>query len=347
VSVVETRKLTKIFKKAEEGAVNDVDLVTTDGEFLVFLGPSGSGKSTLLRMIAGLEDPTRGDVLIGGKVVTDLPPRARGIAMVFQSYALYPHLTVEKNIAFPLKAHGVEKPKRRERVDWAAGLLGIQHLLGRKPRELSGGERQRVALARAIVREPTVFLLDEPLSNLDAKLRASAREELMQFHKRVGTTTIYVTHDQVEAMAMGNRIVVLNKGVVRQIGTPREVYDEPADTFVATFLGSPPMNLLEDGDFVAGFRPESLLPSEMVQGEKAAVRFRITLLEYLGSERILHGVMEGGRFDGRKVVSRVATAQSATLGEGTVHDFAVPAREVKFFDKATGKRTGLRELAWR
>jgi multiple sugar transport system ATP-binding protein len=347
LAVVETRKLTKIFKKAEEGAVNDVDLVTRDGEFLVFLGPSGSGKSTLLRMIAGLEDPTRGDVLIGGKVVTDLPPRARGIAMVFQSYALYPHLTVEKNIAFPLKAHGMEKGKRKERVDWAAELLGIRHLLSRKPRELSGGERQRVALARALVREPTVFLLDEPLSNLDAKLRASAREELTQFHKRVGTTTIYVTHDQVEAMAMGDRIVVLNKGIVRQIGTPREVYDEPADTFVATFLGSPPMNLVEDGDFVAGFRPESLLPDAMVQGEKAAVRFRITLLEYLGSERILHGVIEGGRFDGRKVVSRVATAQSGAFGENSVQDFAVPAREVKFFDKATGKRTGPRELSWR
>jgi multiple sugar transport system ATP-binding protein len=347
VAVVETRKLTKIFKKAEEGAVNDVDLVTADGEFLVFLGPSGSGKSTLLRMIAGLEDPTSGDVLIGGKVVTELPPRARGIAMVFQSYALYPHLTVEKNIAFPLKAHGVEKGKRRERVEWAASLLGIQQLLGRKPRELSGGERQRVALARAIVREPTVFLLDEPLSNLDAKLRASAREELTQFHKRVGTTTVYVTHDQVEAMAMGNRIVVLNKGIVRQIGTPREVYDEPADTFVATFLGSPPMNLVEDGDFVAGFRPESLLPAPMIEGEKAPVRFRVTLLEYLGSERILHGVVDGGRFHGKKVVSRIATAQSGAFGEGAVHDFAVPAREVKFFDKATGKRTGPRELSWR
>jgi multiple sugar transport system ATP-binding protein len=347
VAVVETRKLTKVFKKAEEGAVNDVDLVTRDGEFLVFLGPSGSGKSTLLRMIAGLEEPTRGEVLIGGHVVTDLPPRARGIAMVFQSYALYPHLSVEENIGFPLKAHGVPRPKRRERVDWAASLLGIGHLLGRKPRELSGGERQRVALARALVRDPTVFLLDEPLSNLDAKLRASAREELTSFHKRVRTTTIYVTHDQVEAMAMGNRIVVLDKGVVRQIGTPSEVYDEPADTFVATFLGSPPMNMLEDSDFIAGFRPESVVPSEMIHGPSAPVRLRITLVEYLGAERILHGVVEGGRFHGRKVVSRVATAASGGLGEGAVHDFAVPAREVKFFDRATGKRGAARELSWR
>jgi multiple sugar transport system ATP-binding protein len=347
LAVVETRRLTKFFKKAEDGAVNEVDLVTRDGEFLVFLGPSGSGKSTLLRMIAGLEEPTAGDVLIGGKVVTDLPPRARGIAMVFQSYALYPHLSVAKNIAFPLKAHGVAKEKRRERVEWAAGLLGIGHLLGRRPRELSGGERQRVALARAIVREPTVFLLDEPLSNLDAQLRASAREELTQFHKRVRTTTIYVTHDQVEAMAMGDRIAVLNKGIVRQIGTPGEVYDDPADTFVATFLGSPPMNLLEDGDFIAGFRPESLVPAALVRGPSAPVRFRAALLEYLGSERLIYGVIEGGRFGGRKVVSRIATAASGGLAEGTTYDFAVADHELKFFDKATGKRTGRRELAWR
>jgi multiple sugar transport system ATP-binding protein len=298
-------------------------------------------------MIAGLEEPTSGDVLIGGRVVTDLPPRARGIAMVFQSYALYPHLTVERNIGFPLKAHGVPPDKRRERVEWAAGLLGIRHLLLRKPRELSGGERQRVALARALVREPTVFLLDEPLSNLDAKLRASAREELAQFHARVGTTTIYVTHDQVEAMSMGDRIVVLNRGLVRQIGTPREVYDEPADTFVATFLGSPPMNLLEDGEIIAGIRPESLLPAAMILGPAAPVRFRVTLVEYLGSERILHGVVDGGRFDGRKVVSRIAASTAGDFAEKSVHDFAVPQREVKTFEKGTGKRTAARELSWR
>jgi multiple sugar transport system ATP-binding protein len=297
-------------------------------------------------MIAGLEEPTRGDVLIGGNVVTYLPPRARGIAMVFQSYALYPHLSVEQNIGFPLKAHGVAKERRRERVDWAAELLGIRHLLARKPRELSGGERQRVALARALVREPTVFLLDEPLSNLDAKLRASAREELTAFHKRVRTTTIYVTHDQVEAMAMGNRIVVLDKGVVRQIGTPREVYDEPADTFVATFLGSPPMNLVEDSDFIAGFRPEASSPprwsTARARRSASASARRVPRLE-----RILHGVIEGGRFGGRKVISRVATAASGDLGEGAVHDFAVPASEVKFFDRATGRRCAPRELSWR
>src|SRR3989449_10758498 len=229
MAVVETKRLTKIFKRRNVGAVNNVDLQSREGEFLVLLGPSGSGKTTLLRMIAGLEEPTSGDILIGGRVVNDLTPRERGIAMVFQSYALYPHLSVYKNIAFPLKAQNVKKELHKEKVEWAASLLGIGALLDRKPRELSGGERQRVALARAIVREPAVFLLDEPLSNLDAKLRASAREELERFHRRVGTTTIYVTHDQVEAMAMGDRVMVLNKGVVHQLGTPAEVYDNRSE----------------------------------------------------------------------------------------------------------------------
>src|SRR5712675_1709287 len=256
MAVVETRNLTKVFKQGHLGAVNNVNLVSREGEFLVFLGPSGSGKTTLLRMIAGLEEPTVGEIFIAGQMVNNLSPRERGIAMVFQSYALYPHLSVYKNIAFPLKAQNVPKDKHREKVEWASSLLGIGALLDRKPRELSGGERQRVALARAIVREPAVFLLDEPLSNLDAKLRASARKEVEQFHKRIGTTTVYVTHDQVEAMAMGDRVMVLNKGVVRQLGTPTDVYDNPADTFVATFLGSPPMNLVELGDVIVGFRPE-------------------------------------------------------------------------------------------
>src|SRR5438477_397173 len=260
MAVVETRALTKLFNKEEVGAVVDVDLESREGEFLVLLGPSGSGKTTLLRMIAGLEEPSSGEILIGGRVVNDMTPRERRIAMVFQSYALYPHLSVLGNISFPLKAQGIPRPEREKKVEWAAGLLGIGHLLARKPRELSGGERQRVALARAIVREPALFLLDEPLSNLDAKLRASARTELEQFQKRVATTTLYVTHDQVEAMAMGDRVVVMNKGAVRQIGTPAEVYDDPADTFVATFLGSPPTNLAEHGNVTVGFRPEHFLP---------------------------------------------------------------------------------------
>src|SRR6059058_540589 len=300
MAVVETRDLTKVFKEGALGAVNSVSLETREGEFLVFLGPSGSGKTTLLRMIAGLEAPTSGDILIGGRVVNDLTPRQRRIAMVFQSYALYPHLTVLGNIEFPLKARRMPKEERRRKAQWAADLLGIGRLLGRKPRELSGGERQRVALARAIVREPSLFLLDEPLSNLDAKLRASAREELEQFQKRIGTTAIYVTHDQVEAMAMGDRVVVMSQGVVRQIGTPADVYDEPADTFVATFLGSPPMNILPAKDVLVGFRPEHFLPPGVADrmGEHLSLRFLINHSEYLGAERILYGIIEGGPFNG-------------------------------------------------
>src|SRR5215471_10325533 len=332
MAVVQTRAVTKIFKQGELGAVNQVDLTTNEGEFLVFLGPSGSGKTTLLRMIAGLETPTSGDILIGGQVVNRLSPRERRIAMVFQSYALYPHLTVYKNIAFPLKAQGVPKDQHRKKVEWAAGLLGIGKLLERKPRELSGGERQRVALARAIVREPAVFLLDEPLSNLDAKLRASAREELERFHTSVGTTTIYVTHDQVEAMAMGDRIVVMNFGQVRQIGTPAEVYDEPADTFVATFLGSPAMNLVERDDLIVGFRPEHFFPVAVLAGRAAVpehlrphdregpyvpLGLRVSHEEYLGSERIVYGVLEDGAFQGKRVISRMPSTFAARYEPGT------------------------------
>jgi multiple sugar transport system ATP-binding protein len=365
MAVVETRNLTKVFKEGELGAVNNVNLETREGEFLVFLGPSGSGKTTLLRMIAGLEQPSAGEILIAGRVVNDLSPRQRRIAMVFQSYALYPHLTVYRNIAFPLraqKATKVEKSetgqplglvsrfkKKRElekqKVEWAASLLGIGALLHRKPRELSGGERQRVALARAIVREPSVFLLDEPLSNLDAKLRASAREELERFHRRIGTTTIYVTHDQVEAMAMGDRIVVLNKGYVRQIGTPKEVYDQPADAFVATFLGSPPMNLVENGQVIVGFRPEQFRPVvEVTDSSMVTFRFRVENVEYLGSEWIVSGFLAGGKLEGKHAIARLASAQSLELGR--TYDFAVAERELKFFDRATEQRTAPRPLSW-
>jgi multiple sugar transport system ATP-binding protein len=363
MAVVETRNLTKVFKQGDLGAVNNVNLETREGEFLVFLGPSGSGKTTLLRMIAGLETPTTGEILIGGKVVNDMTPRERRIAMVFQSYALYPHLTVYRNIAFPLRAQKTIKlgekdasrgfvarfkAKRkleREKVQWAAGLLGIGGLLHRKPRELSGGERQRVALARAIVREPSVFLLDEPLSNLDAKLRLSAREELERFHRSIGTTSIYVTHDQVEAMAMGDRIVVLHQGYVRQVGTPKEVYDQPADTFVATFLGSPPMNLVENGDVIVGFRPEQFRPAALVsENNKVPLRFRVENVEYLGSEWIVSGVLAGGRADGKKAIARLASAQALTLGQ--TYDFAVAEQELKFFDRASEKRVEARAISW-
>ncbi len=345
MAVVETRDLTKVFKEGHLGAVNNVNLETREGEFLVFLGPSGSGKTTLLRMIAGLETPTSGEILIGGRVVNNLTPRERRIAMVFQSYALYPHLTVYKNIAFPLKAQSVPKNLHKEKVEWAASLLGIGGLLQRKPRELSGGERQRVALARAIVREPSVFLLDEPLSNLDAKLRLSAREELERFHRRVGTTTIYVTHDQVEAMAMGDRIMVLNHGVVRQIGTPKEVYDDPADTFVATFLGSPPMNLIENQEVIVGFRPEHFrLAEEVKDGSRVTFKFRVDNVEYLGAEFILSGCLVGGKADGKKIIARLLLGHSFEIG--TTYDFAIPDRHLKFFDRTSEKRAEPRSLAW-
>ncbi len=347
MAVVETRNLTKIFKEGALGAVNDVNLETREGEFLVFLGPSGSGKTTLLRMIAGLETPTSGEILIGGQVVNQLSPRERRIAMVFQSYALYPHLSVYKNIVFPLKAQKVPKDQHRAKVEWASGLLSIGHLLDRKPRELSGGERQRVALARAIVREPAVFLLDEPLSNLDAKLRASAREELERFHNSINTTTIYVTHDQTEAMAMGDRIVVLHQGVVRQIGTPKEVYEDPADTFVATFLGSPPMNMIEFSDVIVGFRPESFLPADLLPGGKqVSFRYKINYVEYLGAERVLYGAIEGGHFESKEIISRLSWTMPTGYDAGSLHDFAVAEIDLRFFDRKTGNRAEPRPYPW-
>ena len=341
MATVEARGVSKRF--GDVRAVDGVDLSTREGEFLVLLGPSGCGKTTLLRMIAGLERPTAGEILIGGQAVNDLPPRARKIAMVFQSYALYPHMSVFRNIAFPLKAAGMPRAEIPQKVEWAAALFGIERLLERKPRQLSGGERQRVALARAVVREPAVFLLDEPLSNLDAKLRASARDELQQFQRRIGTTTIYVTHDQVEAMGLGDRIAVMEGGRVRQIGTPAEVYDEPADTFVAGFLGSPPTNLVEAADVLVGFRPEHFLPREAHTdgGNLTTLPFHITRVEYLGADRILYGALEG-RFEGARVVARLATTVEAKVQAGRTQDFAVRARELKFFDKVTGLRTTAR-----
>jgi multiple sugar transport system ATP-binding protein len=219
MSAVIARDIVKQF--GDVPAVNGISLTIPDGEFMVLLGPSGCGKTTFLRIICGLETQTSGDLTIGGTIVNELPPRARGVAMMFQSYGLYPHYTVRNNIAFPLKTQRVPREKIAKQVEWASQLLGINHLLDRRPRQLSGGERQRVALARALVREPTALLLDEPLSNLDAKLRTMARQEIKQFQTRVGLTTIYVTHDQVEAMGMGDRIAVIDKGKIRQVGTPR------------------------------------------------------------------------------------------------------------------------------
>ncbi|MEJ2717384.1 MAG: ABC transporter ATP-binding protein [Deltaproteobacteria bacterium] len=335
---VEARDIVKHF--GEVKAVNGVSLASEEGEFLVLLGPSGCGKTTLLRTIAGLDPPTSGDVLIGGQVVTHLPPRNRGIAMVFQSYALYPHLTIFNNIAFPLKAQKVPKNLIRERVHKAATMFKIEGFLRRKPRELSGGERQRVALARALVREPNVFLLDEPLSNLDAKLRASAREELANFQKKVGITTIYVTHDQVEAMGMGDRIAVMSEGTVRQLSTPSEIYNDPADTFVAGFLGSPPMNLVKRPDVIVGFRPESFLPKDAYEGhaDLELLEFHVTRVEYLGSDRLLYGNL-GERFKKRHVAAKLTTSIDTPISTGRTHEFAVPRGTIRFFDRDTGLRT--------
>src|SRR5512138_2163374 len=232
------------------GVIDNLDLHVEDHEFLVLVGPSGCGKSTVLRLIAGLEDVTAGTIRIGGRVVNDVAPKDRDIAMVFQSYALYPHLTVHDNLAFGLKLRKLPKEEIKRRVKEAADILGIQDLLERKPRQLSGGQRQRVAVGRAIVREPKVFLFDEPLSNLDAKLRVQMRVELKKLHERLQTTIIYVTHDQVEAMTMGDRIVVMKDGLKQQVGAPLELYFRPANKFVAGFIGSPAMNFIE-GDLVS------------------------------------------------------------------------------------------------
>ncbi|MGH3476877.1 MAG: ABC transporter ATP-binding protein [Nocardioidaceae bacterium] len=335
---VEVKNLKKMYDGGSVYAVDGVDLATEEGEYLVLLGPSGCGKTTLLRTIAGLEQPTEGEVLIDGSVVNGLPPRVRKIAMVFQSYALYPHKTVLANIVFPLKAENIDRAEREEKARWAADLLGIGHLTDRKPRQLSGGERQRVALARAIVREPHVFLLDEPLSNLDAKLRASARDELKRFQQRVGTTTVYVTHDQAEAMGLGDRIAVMDQGRVRQVGHPVEVYDHPADTFVATFIGSPPMNLVKHNGTLVGFRPEHLLPDETVSGERVAMPLHIERIEYLSGDRPLHGTVSGLGEETR-VIARLPATVTAPLRADETHEFSCGVDQIRFFDSDSGERS--------
>src|SRR5690606_26702282 len=238
----------------------------------------------------------------------------------------------------PLKAEKMDKAEREKKARWAAGLLGIEHLVDRKPRQLSGGERQRVALARAIVREPHVFLLDEPLSNLDAKLRASARDELKRFQERVGTTTVYVTHDQAEAMGLGDRIAVMDQGKVRQVGHPVEVYDHPADTFVATFIGSPPMNLVKRDGTLVGFRPEHLLPVETVTGQRVTLPFHVERIEYLSGDRHVYGTVTGLGEDTR-VIARLPATVTVPLRPGETHDFGCSVDKIRFFDSGSGKRT--------
>jgi multiple sugar transport system ATP-binding protein len=321
--------ITKRF--ADTTAVDDFNLEIADREFLVLLGPSGCGKSTVLRMLAGLEIPTEGHIRIGDTVIDDIEPRDRDIAMVFQSYALYPHKTVAANIDFPLKARGVDKAERARSVDEAAAMLGLSELLHRKPGQLSGGQRQRVALARAVVRRPAVFLMDEPLSNLDAKLRGDTRAELIALHHRLDATILYVTHDQVEAMTMASRVAVMDRGRLQQVGRPQEMYDQPANAFVAGFLGTPPMNLfppgtLEQGDRLVGVRPEHL---EI--GTDGEVKASVVLVEALGHERLVVCELEGGK----RVTARVHH-DGAT--EGDEVKLSAPAGRRHRFDATSGER---------
>jgi multiple sugar transport system ATP-binding protein len=335
MALVQFRGVSKEFDGFK--AVDGVDLEIRDGELLVLLGPSGSGKTTLMRLCAGLEKLTEGVISVDGEEIDNRPPRMREIAMVFQSYALYPHKSVFDNIAFPLKVQGMKKEEVQEKVEWAAHLFNIGHLLQRMPSQLSGGERQRVAISRAVVRKPKVFLMDEPLSNLDAKVRDYARGELKKFQQEIGVTTLFVTHDQVEAMGLGDRIAILHKGRLRQIGTPGEIYDNPADTFVAGFIGTPPMNFLERDGKVIGFRPETFLPTEFVEDEEREdCRFTVELSENLGPYRIIYGTIDCHGRASHKVRSRLS--QPFEIEKGEAYDFSVRRKDLYFFEMETGKR---------
>jgi multiple sugar transport system ATP-binding protein len=336
-------------------AVKDLNLEIGDGEFMVLVGPSGCGKTTSLRMIAGLEEVSDGNLKIGERVVNDVAPKDRDIAMVFQSYALYPHMSIYDNMAFGLKLRKVAKADIDRRVKDAARILNLENLQ-KKPRELSGGQRQRVALGRAIVREPAVFLMDEPLSNLDAKLRVQTRAEIARLHQRLGTTTVYVTHDQVEAMTMGTRIAVMDKGELQQVGSPQDLYDSPRKLFVAGFIGSPAMNFVNverDGDFVkgdgmafpiptrykggmdgasklvAGFRPEHLELGELPNS--ATIRAKADVVEFLGDEELLHVSVQGHEGDVVAVVS-----SENRVKPGDVLDLKLPLEKLHLFDLASG-----------
>ena len=336
--------------------IQPLNVTVNEGEFMVMVGPSGCGKSTLLRMVAGLERVSSGDIYIDGKRVTHEEPKDRGIAMVFQNYALYPHMSVEENMAYGLKIRGMGKEQIRQRVLDAARSLELDPLLSRRPRELSGGQRQRVAMGRAIVREPAVFLFDEPLSNLDARLRVQMRLELQQLHRRLKTTSLYVTHDQVEAMTLAQRVMVMNKGIVEQIGTPVDVYERPASQFVAAFIGSPAMNLLKgdissDGTrftlnascalplginkakwanrpMVLGIRPEHI---QISNREQAGIPMVVETLEMLGADNLVHG-----RIGESRLVVRLPYSERPKVGSTLwLH---LPADALHFFDSTHGKR---------
>ena len=319
----------------EQEVVHGVSVDIADGEFVVIVGPSGCGKSTLLRMVAGLERITGGEIAIGDRVVNLLEPKDRDIAMVFQNYALYPHMSVYDNMAYGLRIRGLAKSEIEARVQRAAGILELQSYLGRKPRELSGGQRQRVAMGRAIVREPAVFLFDEPLSNLDAKLRVQMRAELQALHKRLGTTSLYVTHDQIEAMTLAQRMIVMNAGNAEQVGAPLEVYAKPATIFVAGFIGSPPMNLVpirRDGrELLFGIRPEHLEPCPESEAKLVA---DVDLVEPLGADTLVYGHLDGEK-SGARIAARLHASLDARAGR-------LPLRydpaHAHYFDPTSGRR---------
>ncbi|MGZ4674048.1 MAG: ABC transporter ATP-binding protein [Ilumatobacteraceae bacterium] len=331
---VRLEHITKIFGDGTEAvtAVDDVTIEIADHDFMILLGPSGCGKSTLLRMVAGLETPTSGDIFIGTRKVNDIAPKLRDVAMVFQSYALYPHKTVRANIEFPLKVRGESKPERGSKAMSAAQSLGLGEYLDRKPGQLSGGQRQRVALARAIVRQPAVFCMDEPLSNLDAKLRGETRAELVDLHRRLDATILYVTHDQVEAMTMGTHVAVMNRGQLQQIGTPQQVYARPETVFVARFIGTPPMNVMPPGLFersevLVGVRPEHLELSS-----NGGLPVTVRMVEQLGHETLLICDSSGTRV----VVRQDAEASVPSIGAELKVDASEAHRHR--FDPTTERR---------
>jgi sn-glycerol 3-phosphate transport system ATP-binding protein len=364
VATVEIREVRKTYPGQKAEVIKGISAAVEDGEFLVMLGPSGCGKSTLLRMVAGLESISGGAIAIGGRVVNGLEPKDRDIAMVFQNYALYPHMTVYENIAYGLRIRRLSKAAIDAKVKEAAALLEIGDLLQRKPRQLSGGQRQRVAMGRAIVREPAAFLFDEPLSNLDAKLRTHMRVEIKRLQARLGVTSLYVTHDQVEAMTLADRLMVMQDGVAEQVDTPMEVYHRPASIFVAGFIGSPAMNFLSgripaDGSSVElpggasltadrrvgdagrpvtiGIRPEHLVLAPEAP-EQRSIQVVVELVEALGADTLVHG-----RLGAAESALLARLPGNVTVGAGDCLTFAVPANELHLFDPETGKalaRTG-------
>lgn len=330
MSSVILKNVTKIYDKKK--VIDNIDLTINDKEFVVLVGASGCGKSTLLRMIAGLEDITDGEIFIGDKKVNDIHPKDRDIAFVFQSYALYPHMTVRENIAFGLKMRKIDKKTIEQKVQEAAEILDLSEYLDRKPKQLSGGQRQRVALGRAIVRNPKVFLMDEPLSNLDAKLRVQMRSEIKKLHEKLQTTFIYVTHDQTEALTMGDRVVVLDKGQIQQADTPEKIYSNPSNTFVAGFVGSPQMNFINSEDLpfetkenvIIGIRPE-----KMVCGGDIKLSVKVDITELLGSEKIAY-------FNIRD--KKCSAKLSADYDIKDNLELSINPDDLYFFDKETGNR---------